>query len=108
MVAWLFFREMEPNMKNYFILIVTVLFYILYPIVSIAKTDVRDSMVKIYSVQNKPDYDNPWNMDGPESVNGSGCVISGNRILTNAHVIATKLSFRFDCTVNQKNIQPRF
>jgi len=70
------------------ILFFIALFYILYPVISAAKTDIRDSMVKIYSVQNKPDYDNPWNMDGPESGNGSGCVISGNRILTNAHVIS--------------------
>ena len=52
-----------------------------------ARTDVRDSMVKIYSVKNQPDYDNPWNMESPESVSGSGCVINGNRILTNAHVV---------------------
>jgi hypothetical protein len=30
-----------------------------------SKKDVRDSMVKIYSVQNSPDYNNPWNMTGP-------------------------------------------
>ena len=53
-----------------------------------AATDVRDSMVKIYCVQNAPDYDNPWNMIGPETFSGSGCVIAGNRILTNAHVVS--------------------
>jgi S1-C subfamily serine protease len=52
-----------------------------------AKIDVRDAMVKIYSVQNQPDYNNPWNMNGPKASSGSGCVISGNRILTNAHVV---------------------
>jgi S1-C subfamily serine protease len=45
-------------------------------------------MVKIYCVQNEPDYDNPWNMRGPETFSGSGCVIAGNRILTNAHVVS--------------------
>jgi len=55
---------------------------------SAAATDVRDSMVKIYCVQNEPDYDNPWNMKGPETFSGSGCVIAGNRILTNAHVVS--------------------
>ena len=53
-----------------------------------ARADVRDSVVKIYSVQNRPDYDNPWNMEGPHSSSGSGCVIAGNRILTNAHVVS--------------------
>jgi S1-C subfamily serine protease len=55
-----------------------------------AGTDVRDSMVKIYCVQNEPDYDNPWNMSGPEAFSGSGCVIEGNRILTNAHVVSNR------------------
>jgi len=64
------------------------IFFAALPGVSIAKIDMRDSMVKIYSVQNEPDYDNPWNMKGPESSSGSGCVISGNRILTNAHVVS--------------------
>ena len=53
-----------------------------------AVSDVRRSMVKIYCVQNEPDYGNPWNMKGPESFSGSGCVIEGNRILTNAHVVS--------------------
>ncbi|MBU0480461.1 MAG: trypsin-like peptidase domain-containing protein [Proteobacteria bacterium] len=53
-----------------------------------AKRDVRESMVKIFVVQNRPDYTNPWNMFGSSSSSGSGCVISGNRILTNAHVIS--------------------
>lgn len=61
---------------------------IVWPGSAPAATDVRDSMVKIYCVQNEPDYDNPWNMSGPETFSGSGCVIEGNRILTNAHVVS--------------------
>jgi len=58
------------------------------PGVSLAGFDVKDSMVKIYAVENQPDYDNPWNMKGPDAASGSGCVIEGNRILTNAHVVS--------------------
>jgi S1-C subfamily serine protease len=58
------------------------------PGVSLAGSDVKDSMVKIYAVENRPDYDNPWNMKGPDAASGSGCVIEGNRILTNAHVVS--------------------
>jgi len=61
---------------------------IVWPGSAPAAVDVRDSMVKIYSVQNEPDYDNPWNMRGPEAFSGSGCIIEGNRILTNAHVVS--------------------
>ena len=53
-----------------------------------ANQDIRESMVKIYSVQNSPDYNNPWNMLGPVSVSGSGCIIKDHRILTNAHVVS--------------------
>jgi S1-C subfamily serine protease len=60
----------------------------LLPDTLMARTDVRDAMVKIYSVQNQPDYNNPWNMNGPKATSGSGCVINGNRILTNAHVVS--------------------
>ena len=53
-----------------------------------AEQDIRDSIVKIYCVSNSPDYDNPWDRQGPEKFYGSGCVIAGNRILTNAHVVS--------------------
>jgi S1-C subfamily serine protease len=74
-----------------------IIFHILFFIVTLsliwpgsakAAGDVRNSMVKIYCVQNAPDYDNPWQMKGPEMFSGSGCVIDGNRILTNAHVVS--------------------
>jgi S1-C subfamily serine protease len=48
----------------------------------------RSALVKIYVVSNAPDYGNPWNMGGPKSGSGSGAIIDGRRILTNAHVIS--------------------
>jgi S1-C subfamily serine protease len=84
--------------KNFiFSKVIFFLFYILFFIATTsfvlpghapAATDVRDSMVKIYCVQNEPDYDNPWQMKGAEMFSGSGCIIEGNRILTNAHVVS--------------------
>ncbi|MFZ0613339.1 MAG: serine protease, partial [Desulfobacterales bacterium] len=53
-----------------------------------AAADIRDSIVKIFCVSNSPDYDNPWNRRGPKRGHGSGCIISGNMILTNAHVVS--------------------
>ena len=58
------------------------------PRLSAANSDVREAIVKIYSVENRPDYDNPWNRLGPETGTGSGCIISGQRIITNAHVVS--------------------
>ncbi len=49
---------------------------------------IKNATVKIFTVVNPADYANPWNMLGTGSQAGSGCVISGNRILTNAHVIS--------------------
>jgi S1-C subfamily serine protease len=50
--------------------------------------DIRDSIVKIYTIHNRPDYYNPWSMQGTRSSTGSGCVIKGKKILTNAHVVS--------------------
>ena len=51
-------------------------------------SDIRDSMVKIYSVQIEPYYYDPWSMNRPTFSSGSGCVIEGRRILTNAHIVS--------------------
>jgi len=54
----------------------------------IGQDGVTGSVVKIYTVYNKHSYFRPWQMEGQRSITGSGCIIEGNRILTNAHVIA--------------------
>ncbi len=53
-----------------------------------AEYDIRNSIVKIYTQMVSPYYSDPWAMDSAEFHTGSGCIISGNRILTNAHVVA--------------------
>lgn len=50
--------------------------------------DVRDSVVKIYTTANRMDFYRPWQAKGTESFTGSGVVIAGNRVLTNAHVVS--------------------
>jgi S1-C subfamily serine protease len=50
--------------------------------------DCRDALVKVETVTNAPDYYNPWKMQNSGRVGGSGVIISGSRILTNAHVVA--------------------
>jgi S1-C subfamily serine protease len=56
--------------------------------IALATQDVRDAMVKIYAYQREPYYYDPWSMNRETSSSGSGCLIEGNRILTNAHVIS--------------------
>ena len=76
------------RIEMFFILVLMGFIVFFLTELSEAGTDVRDSVVKIYTVCNQPDYDNPWNPLGHESISGSGCVINGNRILTNAHMVS--------------------
>ena len=50
----------------------------------------RNAVVKIFPISNAPDYWNPWSMRGPVAGTGTGSVISGRRILTNAHVVGNQ------------------
>ena len=47
-----------------------------------------NSIVQIYSVINEPDYSNPWVTSPDSTETGTGSIISGNRIITSAHVVA--------------------
>ena len=49
---------------------------------------IKKAIVKVFTVASKPNYYSPWVMGAPRSASGSGCVIAGGRILTNAHVIS--------------------
>ena len=49
---------------------------------------IEDSVIKIYTTQASPDYFTPWRLLTPRQSRGSGTVIEGNQILTNAHVVA--------------------
>ncbi|HQO39271.1 MAG TPA: serine protease [Spirochaetota bacterium] len=55
---------------------------------AVAKDLITNSVVKIYTVSTRYSYENPWQMSGQSKGTGSGCIIDGNRILTNAHVIS--------------------
>ncbi len=48
----------------------------------------KNAIVKIYTTSAPPDYFTPWRLLNAKQSSGSGAVISGNRILTNAHVVA--------------------
>jgi S1-C subfamily serine protease len=48
---------------------------------------VENSVVKIFATTRYPDLFKPWTKQAPQEVTGSGVIIEGKRILTNAHVI---------------------
>lgn len=57
------------------------------PVSAVGQSDIRCSVVKIHTTVCRPDYWRPWIRDTPYESWGSGVVIEGHRILTNAHVV---------------------
>ncbi len=48
---------------------------------------IENSVVKVFSTVRYPEVFRPWSKQAPSEISGSGVVIEGNRILTNAHVV---------------------
>jgi S1-C subfamily serine protease len=72
-------------MKNR-LLLVTLLG--LLPLASTSAQDpVSNSVVKIHVTNREPDFSRPWAKGSPKQISGSGVIIDGQRILTNAHVV---------------------
>lgn len=53
-----------------------------------AEQHIKEAIVKVYAVYDSPSYYNPWSMTGPRTKTGSGAIISGDLILTNAHIVS--------------------
>ncbi|MBT8078222.1 MAG: trypsin-like peptidase domain-containing protein [Gammaproteobacteria bacterium] len=52
------------------------------------------SVVKVMTTSDAPDYDQPWQTEGPDSAVGSGVIVQtarGPRVLTNAHVVQNQV-----------------
>jgi S1-C subfamily serine protease len=49
---------------------------------------VENSVVKVFSTVRYPDYFRPWTKESPSEISGTGVVIEGKRILSNAHVVS--------------------
>ena len=52
------------------------------------------SVVKVMTTSDAPDYDQPWQTDGPDGAVGSGVIVMtsrGARVLTNAHVVENQV-----------------
>ena len=60
-----------------------------------------DSVIKVFSQQRYPDFLSPWSKQSPSESTGSGVVIDGRRVLTNAHVV--QWSTRVELQPNQSS-----
>lgn len=59
------------------------------PAIALAGLDhLRQSVVKIHVTIQRDDFQQPWQAGGAGNGNGSGYILPGKRILTNAHVIS--------------------
>jgi S1-C subfamily serine protease len=67
--------------------LIMVSFFTAPPSILKAQDTIRDLVVKIHAVHHTPDVLRPWTKNSPQPVKGSGVVIEGKRILTNAHVV---------------------
>ena len=72
-------------MKRFRVLILLLLF----SMTVMANSSIEESIVKIFTVSKIPSYSTPWNSNTKRS-HASGAIIEGNRILTNAHVVANE------------------
>ncbi len=52
-----------------------------------ADEQLSKSVVKIFTTSNSPDLSEPWKKQAAQESSGTGVVIEGKRILTNAHVV---------------------
>jgi S1-C subfamily serine protease len=54
-----------------------------------AKTPmIENAVVKVFATMRLPDLYKPWAKQSPQEATGTGVIIEGKRILTNAHVVA--------------------
>ena len=80
-----------PRFKKVIVNILTCAFLITTNIAQASldnPSTIENSVIKIYTTQAAPDYFTPWRLLSPRQSSGSGSVIQGNKILTNAHVVA--------------------
>jgi len=52
-----------------------------------AQQDIRSSVVRVLVSQRYPNLMRPWLKQNPQQIWGSGVLVAGNRVLTNAHLV---------------------
>ena len=52
------------------------------------------ALVRIFVARISPNYSSPWKKNTPKNVTGAGFIISGRRIVTNAHVVLNQIQVR--------------
>ncbi|MBK8289358.1 MAG: trypsin-like peptidase domain-containing protein [Cellvibrionales bacterium] len=74
---------------------------------STARADVRHSVVQVFNQSREVNFQYPWQNGNINSGYGTGVVIAGNRILTNAHVIDNSLQLQVRKVGSDKKYQAK-
>jgi len=65
-----------------------IFFFIIFTNSILFGKNIQNSVVKIYVISSSHNYYEPWKLNSQIQSSGSGFIIEGNKILTNAHVVA--------------------
>ena len=83
-------RSKLPAVASALLLLIAAAFCFVLSPAALARGDssIRRSVVKIHVQKTIPSFKQPWVVNGPSESYGSGCIISGQHILTSAHVVS--------------------
>jgi S1-C subfamily serine protease len=56
--------------------------------VAVEEPSITDSVVRVIVTRREPNLGQPWTRSAPMDASGTGFVIAGNRLVTNAHVVS--------------------
>jgi len=82
---------MERDVMGKTRLLLFACFWLLAPALLADNASLKKSVVQIFTVTNRPNYYQPWVLGYQFSASGSGCILPGHRILTNAHVVSDQV-----------------
>jgi len=102
---------MNPKLKIFFVTFIILLFFSSAgPLTSadvMEDIGLKNSVVKIFVYSNPPDFFKPWQTKGSGHSTGSGCIISGNRVLTSAHVVSNHTFIQLKKSTDSKKYTAR-
>ena len=81
----------HSNIRRILLPLPVIVLWFLSASFTLAQDEIKGSVVKLYTVYNSYNYHEPWLMKGQNTIHGSGSIISGRRILTNAHVVSNRM-----------------
>jgi S1-C subfamily serine protease len=95
-------------MKIYHLFVLFTIFIL--PTIAEAKDQTANSVVKIHTTRREPEFARPWNKGNPQDTGGTGVIIDGKRILTNAHVVqyASQIFVQADQTTERVPAKAKF